>query len=312
MEHFSDELIEPLRNFEESVESIHDVTGVEPDVVRKRLRQEFLHFHYLIPQYFKKRNLTPYVYNEDMIRFYEETDLFIYELVAWNSTTAKCQIRKWILDCLHRFGLTSGKILLCGDGIGVDSLYFAKKKYEVTSFEISSLGIRYATKMFDRYGVNVQLSDSLEALPEGNFDAILCLDVLEHLPDPVDAVKNLAKLLRPGGFFVHHSPFYLVEPRLPTHLKCNLKYSGKYRVFEKAGNMKRVESRFFQNPIVFQRLGEFVHPKPLPLLKKLFLSYGNLMMRIFRCYPKMVPVLEKMFFGEDKQLLDLLPPEKKF
>ena len=33
----------------------------------------------------------------------------------------------------------------------------------------------------------------------GSLDAILCLDVLEHLPDPWAVVKRLGPLLKPGG-----------------------------------------------------------------------------------------------------------------
>jgi 2-polyprenyl-3-methyl-5-hydroxy-6-metoxy-1,4-benzoquinol methylase len=40
-----------------------------------------------------------------------------------------------------------------------------------------------------------------QALPElnGTFDTILCLDVLEHLVDPLDVVSRLRKLASPGG-----------------------------------------------------------------------------------------------------------------
>lgn len=40
----------------------------------------------------------------------------------------------------------------------------------------------------------------------GTFDAILCTEVLEHIPYPVDAVRELARLLKPGGKLILTAP----------------------------------------------------------------------------------------------------------
>lgn len=44
-------------------------------------------------------------------------------------------------------------------------------------------------------------------LPNESFDAILCTEVLEHLPQPLEAIRELCRLLRPGGRLILTAPF---------------------------------------------------------------------------------------------------------
>lgn len=43
--------------------------------------------------------------------------------------------------------------------------------------------------------------------PDSSFDAVMCIEVLEHLPAPVDALRELVRLLRPGGDLIITAPF---------------------------------------------------------------------------------------------------------
>ena len=52
------------------------------------------------------------------------------------------------------------------------------------------------------------VSDIGEIPVEGaSFDAVMCIEVLEHVPNPVTALGELSRILRPGGTLVLTAPF---------------------------------------------------------------------------------------------------------
>jgi len=72
-------------------------------------------------------------------------------------------------------------------------------------------------KEWDQSEIDI-LSD-ITAIPEpdGSFDAVLCVEVLEHLPDPVAALREFARLLRVGGVLILTAPFCSLTHYAPYH-----------------------------------------------------------------------------------------------
>lgn len=53
--------------------------------------------------------------------------------------------------------------------------------------------------------------------PDASFDAVMCIEVLEHLPDPVAALRELSRLLRPRGKLILTAPFCSLTHYAPHH-----------------------------------------------------------------------------------------------
>lgn len=53
--------------------------------------------------------------------------------------------------------------------------------------------------------------------PDATFDAILCSEVLEHVPEPVKALDEFTRLLKPGGKIILTAPFASLVHMAPYH-----------------------------------------------------------------------------------------------
>ena len=66
---------------------------------------------------------------------------------------------------------------------------------------------------------NIDIVSDICAIPEPDqaFDALLCTEVLEHLPKPVDALVEFSRLVRPGGMLILTAPFSSLTHFAPYH-----------------------------------------------------------------------------------------------
>ena len=65
----------------------------------------------------------------------------------------------------------------------------------------------------------VQLKCDIVDMPvdDASFDAVLCTEVIEHVPDPLAAITEMARVLRPGGTLLLTAPFVSFSHFSPYH-----------------------------------------------------------------------------------------------
>lgn len=68
------------------------------------------------------------------------------------------------------------------------------------------------------YGKIDYVSDILNIpVPAESYDVILCTEVIEHVPDPISAIKEISRILKPGGILLLTAPLMSGLHQEPYH-----------------------------------------------------------------------------------------------
>lgn len=101
--------------------------------------------------------------------------------------------------------VTGWRLLDVGCGDGVYAIEAARRGAVVTGVDTSEAMILAAGRRAAHHGVNVELQlGDARALPfeDETFDVVVAVTVLCFVPHPVDAVREMARVLTPGGRLV--------------------------------------------------------------------------------------------------------------
>jgi SAM-dependent methyltransferase len=96
-----------------------------------------------------------------------------------------------------------------GCGLGESATYFAMRGAEVTATDLSAEMLRTARTVAAKNGATLrEAGASADALPfsPASFDAVYIANTLHHLPDPPAVLREIRRVLRPGGWFFSWDP----------------------------------------------------------------------------------------------------------
>ncbi len=158
----------------------------------------------------------------ERVSSHDNSDNVIYQrhLVAYN--TAK--------DLVH------GKVLEvgCGEGYGVDILapyaneYIAIDKFQTNLDDYIN---KHPNVQFE------QMSVPPLPFPDNHFDSLVTFQVIEHIEDDEEMIKEMARVLKPGGIMV------MTTPNIKMSLTRNPWHVREYTVQELAA----INQRYFSD-----------------------------------------------------------------
>ncbi|MDD5255383.1 MAG: class I SAM-dependent methyltransferase [Candidatus Omnitrophica bacterium] len=138
--------------------------------------------------------------HDSIRRLYADSKDPLYVLQA----TQRCVTYRRVLSLLRRRLPPKASLLDAGCSYGLLLSLARRQGLSVAGVELSRDAARYCT---EASGLKVFCGDIRDAdFPEGSFDAVTALEVIEHMPDPQAALEKLKGLLKPAGILCLATP----------------------------------------------------------------------------------------------------------
>ena len=157
---------------------------------------------------------------------------------------------KWLRDALQKIpsGLT---ILDAGAGECQFKKFCGHLKYVSQDFgKYTGAGnVGLQTGDWDNTKLDIVSDITAIPLPDLSVDAIMCTEVFEHLPNPVLAINEFSRLLKPNGYLLITAPFASLTHFAPYHYASGLsKYFYEYHLPENNFNITEIDfnGNFFE------------------------------------------------------------------
>lgn len=136
------------------------------------------------------------------VAFYKTLDLMF--LRSW-------YVRRELKKLRKKFGSREISILDAGCGYGQYTYFMAKHMApcKITAVDVKEEWIADCKNFFPSRGisnVSFEVADLTKLSFNSQFDAIVCVDVMEHIPDDVAVFANFSKALKAGGYVIINSP----------------------------------------------------------------------------------------------------------
>lgn len=134
----------------------------------------------------------------------------------------------WIKNALQKIP-AGGRILDAGAGEQPYKVFCKHLQYVSQDFDQYNAGgdgIGLQRPAWDHGTLDIISDIASIPEPDNSFDAVICTEVFEHIRHPREAIKEFARLLKPGGDLILTAPFASLTHFAPFHF-----YSGFNRFF---------------------------------------------------------------------------------
>lgn len=143
------------------------------------------------------------------------------KLAGTNSDQARVD---WVANALK--SIPNGyRILDAGAGELRFKPYCAHLDYvsqDFCQYEGKGDGNALQTGAWNTTRIDIVSNIVLIPVSDESFDVVLCSEVLEHIPDPVAAIKEFSRILKPGGTLLITAPFCSLTHFAPYHFVSGL------------------------------------------------------------------------------------------
>lgn len=145
-------------------------------------------------------------------------------------------------DYFGNDNLKNMSLLDVGASTGIIDNYLSSSFAEVTGIDIDTKAIKHAIETFPSENLIFKVGDAMSLdFPDCSFDVVLCSHVYEHVPDAIQMMDQIYRVLKPEGvcYFSagnrmaikephYNLSFLSIMPRPMAHLYLRILGRGKY------------------------------------------------------------------------------------
>ncbi len=144
-----------------------------------------------------------------------------------------------------------------GDGIGIDAIRLASAGFSVDYMDYDSSNMSkiasfnfLSSKKISSIDLDICIINNVTQ----KYDAVVCLEVIEHVSSPFDFSESICNYLKDDGLLFISECFNGIENRWPTHLYTNERYSGLLPfILLKHFKLMNFNQQPFGKPFVFAK-----------------------------------------------------------
>ena len=125
-----------------------------------------------------------------------------------------------------------GHVVDVGCGSGNASIAIARTGCTVTGLDLSSQAIAFCTQRAAQEGINakfLKITGKKLPLRDASADIVISSEVIEHLSDPAEHLRELHRILRPNGTLILTTPNYRSAWPLLEFISDTLRLTPKMR-----------------------------------------------------------------------------------
>jgi len=129
-------------------------------------------------------------------------------------------------DHMARYGLAAkraqGATLDLGSGVGYGTAVVAAadgRKGPLVAVDISQDALAYGKRTYDKSIRFVAADAGRLPMRDESFDTIVCIEAIEHVPSANGVLREIARVLRPGGLLIISTPNKWMTSPLRAHPK---------------------------------------------------------------------------------------------
>ena len=156
---------------------------------------------------------------------------------GWVPTLSYSLRRNRVLTLLSRF--KRGHLLEIGCGAGALLYDFSCLGFSVEAFEVSSMAIDIAYYI-NQNSHGVKIHKKIQPHWKNNFDYLVAFEVLEHIEDDANALKEWCSFLKKNGFLL------LSVPAHTKRWNASDKWAGHFRRYNRKGLKSLIRSSGFE------------------------------------------------------------------